>query len=89
MIMELLKENQKATQPTKRIKVYFSNGYFDASDEGDITTKNSYNNLDYLDDIKTINGLRNTDIIDIRPKVSNYTVAEGSRSPLEFYGRTF
>ena len=84
-----IKRKPDATQPTKRLKVYFSNGYFDSSDEGDITTKNSYNNLHYLDDVKTVNGLRNTDIIDIRPKVSNYTVAEDARSPLEFYGRTF
>ena len=84
-----IKRKSEASQPTKRLKVYFSNGYFDSSDEGDITTKNSYNNLHYTDDVKTVNGLRNTDIIDIRPKVSNYTVAEGARSPLEFYGRTF
>ncbi len=78
-----------AAAPTKNLKVYFSNGYYESSDEGDITTKNSYNTMHYVDDIKTIAGYRNTDIIDIRPKVSNYSVAEGARSPLEFYGRTY
>ena len=84
-----IKRKPEATQPTKQLKVYFSNGYYDSSDKGDITTKNSYNNLHYVDDVKTVNGIRNTDMIDIRPKVSNYTVAENARSPLEFYGRTF
>ena len=40
--------------------------------------------MHYVDDIQTVAGYRNTDIIDIRPKVSNYSVAEGARSPLEF-----
>ena len=79
-----IKRKPEATQPTKQLKVYFSNGYYDPSDKGDITTKNSYNNLHYVDDVKTVNGIRNTDIIDIRPKVSSYTVAENARSPLEF-----
>ena len=34
--------------------------------------------------------IRNSDIIDIRPKVSDIaTVSEGDRSPLEFNGRSF
>ena len=32
---------------------------------------------------------RNSDIIDIRPRVSSYTVSENSRSPFEFFGRIF
>jgi hypothetical protein len=31
----------------------------------------------------------NSDIIDIRPRVSSYTVLENARSPFEFFGRTF
>jgi len=74
---------------TKKLKVYFSNGYYESSDDGDITTINSYSTFDYGKEIQTINGIRNSDIIDIRPKTSNYSVSEGSRSPLEFYGRSF
>lgn len=77
------------SEPTKKLKIYFSNGYYESSDDGDITTVNSYNSFDYIYDIGNINGIRNTDIIDIRPIVNNYSVSEGSRSPLEFYGRTF
>ena len=77
-----------ASAPIKQLKIYFSNGYYDSADDGDITTKNSYNNMHYVDDVQTIDGYRNTDIIDIRPKVSDYSVEEGVRSPLEFYGRS-
>lgn len=79
----------KVSAPTRKIKVYFSNGYYDSSDNGDITTVNSYNSFNYSTEIAKINGIRNTDLIDIRPFVSNYTPALNSRSPFEFYGRSF
>jgi len=75
--------------PTRQLKVYFTNGYFEAADTGDIITANSYSEFDYVKDVRSIDGHRNTDIIDIRPKTSNYTVTEGARSPFEFYGRVF
>ncbi|MEC7713294.1 MAG: DUF4815 domain-containing protein, partial [Candidatus Thermoplasmatota archaeon] len=59
------------------------------TDDGDITTKNSYDTFNYSTEIPTVNGIRNTDLIDIRPRVSDYIVAEDGRSPLEFYGREF
>jgi hypothetical protein len=76
-------------EPSRQIKIYFESGYYDSADEGDITTTNSYESFDYSEDIQIINGNRNTDIIDIRPKVSNYSTTESTRSPLEFLGRTF
>ena len=84
-----LTRKSTAKEPTKKLKVYFSNGYYDSSDDGDITTVESYKTFNYAKDIQSINDIRNTDVIDIRPRVSNYTVAENSRSPLEFYGRSF
>jgi hypothetical protein len=75
--------------PSKKIKIYFSSGFYDSSDDGDITTVESYNTYDYTNEIKSINGVRNSDIIDIRPRVSPYTVIENSRSPFEFFGRLF
>ena len=77
------------TAPTKKLKVYFTNGYFESTDEGDITIKNSYNDFNYSQDIQSVDGIRNTDLIDIRPRVSNYSVSESDRSPLEFFGRSF
>ncbi len=78
-----------ATAPEKRIKVYFSNGYYESTDDGDITTVNSYNTFNYANEIAVVDGISESDIIDIRPRVSDYTVAADARSPLEFYGRTF
>jgi hypothetical protein len=76
-------------EPTKRLKIYFQSGYYQSSDDGDITTANSYDTFDYSKEIQSVNGIRNSDIIDIRPRTSSYTVSENSRSPLEFYGRNF
>jgi hypothetical protein len=76
-------------EPNKKIKIYFSNGFYDSSDNGDITIVNSYSTYDYGLEISSVNGVSNSDIIDIRPRVSQYTVQEDSRSPFEFYGRLF
>lgn len=75
-------------EPTKKLKIIFESAGFSSSDTGDIITVNSYSNFDYCD-IKSINGISNSDIIDLRPRVSDYGVAENSRSPFEFLGRTF
>ena len=81
--------DKDSNQPSKRLKIYFTSAYFESSDDGDVTVKNSYDSFDYKSDIRSINGIRNTDLIDIRPRVSNYTVSESNRSPLEFLGRGF
>ena len=81
------KSNTKETH--RKLKIYFSNGYYQSSDNGDITTVGSYEGFNYVKEIQTVNSTRNTDIIDIRPRVSSYNVIQDSRSPLEFYGRTF
>ena len=75
--------------PSRQLKVYFKNGYFEESDTGDFVTANSYRDFNYAKEIRIIDGYRNTDIIDTRPSATTYTVSEGSRSPFEFYGRTF
>ena len=84
-----IRRKPEAKEPSKKIKVYFSSAYYDATDNGDITTKESYNTFDYSYEIQTVDSIRNTDILDIRPRVSDYTVAENALSPLEFLGRTF
>jgi len=78
-----------AKPPKKQLKIYFMNGYYDSTDEGDITTRNSYNSWDYSKEIPMINGEYVTDTLDIRPKVSSFTVLENVRSPFEFFGRSF
>ena len=82
------KSSEKA--PQRKLIAYFSNGYYESTDDGDITTVNSYSNFDYSTEVQSVNFVRNSDIIDIRPKVSDIAlVSEGDRSPLEFYGRSF
>ena len=76
-------------EPTKQLKIYFSSGSYDSTDDGDITTVESYDSFNYSREIKSIDRISNADIIDIRPRVSDYTVSVGARSPLEFLGRTF
>jgi hypothetical protein len=77
------------SNPQRKIKIYFDHAFYDSQDDGDITTANSYQLFDYKDDITYYEGFRMTDIIDIRPRVSDYTVSAGSRSPFEFDGRLF
>jgi hypothetical protein len=75
--------------PTKKLKILYETANYATSDEGDITTVNSYSSFNYGDEISTVNGRRNSDIIDVRPRVVDYVVSEGVRSPFEFDGRSF
>ena len=84
----LRRKNGKSS-PAKQLKIYFSSASFDTTDTGDVVTVNSYNNFDYSDEIRNVDIYRNSDIIDIRPRVAEYTVAADVRSPLEFFGRSF
>ena len=84
-----IKEKQMLMLLRSKIKVYFMSAYYASTDTGDITTVNSYDDFDYATEIKDVNNVLNADIIDIRPRVSDYTVSESTRSPLEFYGRSF
>ena len=84
-----LTRRANAKPPKKQLKIYFKNGYYESTDEGDITTRNSYSSWNFSKDIPQINGEYVTDTIDIRPKVATYQVLENVRSPLEFFGRSF
>ena len=84
-----LVRNPGVEAPSRKLKVFFSRGYYDPSDSGDITTVESYSAFDYGKEIPKINGLRVTDLVDLRPRVNTYTLAGGIRSPFEFFGRDF
>ena len=66
--------------PTNQLKIVFARGYHDSSDTGDLTNASSYEGFDYAKDINRIRNIRNTDIIDARPRVSDYTVTDLIRS---------
>ena len=72
--------------PTKKLTIVFESAYFSSSDTGDVTTVSSYNDFDYKD-LPKINDDRVSDIIDIRPRVSDFSGT--SYSPFEFLGRSF
>lgn len=77
-----------STEPVKSLKVVYEFASYSDSDSGDITTVNSYEQFDYCD-LDVVNGNKVSDIIDIRPRVSDYVVAENASSPFEFTGRSF
>ena len=83
----LRKQGVKA--PTRSLKIVSSKGYYESSDTGDVTTANSYEGFNYGNEIQRVSHFRNTDIIDVRPRVNDYTLSEGSASPFEFDGRSF
>ena len=72
--------------PSRRLLVVFESAYFSGSDTGDITTANSYDNFNYSK-LPQINNSRVSDILDIRPRVSEFSGT--SYSPFEFLGRSF
>jgi hypothetical protein len=75
-------------EPTRKIKIVYESASFSSSDTGTLTTADSYSQFDYCN-IQTTNGIRNTDILDIRPRVSSFTVTPSSLSPFEFNARNF
>ena len=84
-----VKRKSDFKEPSKKVKIYFTSAFHSSDDDGDITTVNSYDSFDYSKEIRSIDSIPNSDIIDIRPRTSNYEVEEGKRSPLEFLGRSF
>ena len=82
---------QNAPEPSSRIKVFFDKFVINSEDSGDLITASSYG-ADIYDIVPTficrIDGLerRNTDAVDIRPRVADYS---GSLSPFEWSSRNF
>ena len=86
-----LVRRQGAPEPSRRIKVFFDKFVINSEDSGDFVTASSYDS-DVYDLVPTficrIDGLerRNTDAVDIRPRVADYS---GSLSPFEWGSRIF
>ena len=75
--------------PSRKLKCYYLSASYNSTDTGDITTINSYQDFNYSTELSAINGIRMSDIIDCRPRVTDYSVSAGGRSPFEFLGRSF
>jgi len=77
------------SSPTKKLKIIFNNYVINSSSDGDFVGANSYDKSRYTKDIPTINGIRNTDIIDLRPRVTQFNPSTATKSPFEFESRIF
>jgi hypothetical protein len=80
------KNNSK--EPFGELKVYFDHLSFESNDSGDLITVNSYPAFLYGKKIPVYSGERNTDTIDIRPRVGTYSLLS-SLSPFDFSSRSF
>jgi hypothetical protein len=82
---------KKTTDPKRKLRVIFQKYSVPGGDTGDFFTVNSYpaDNYQSISMIPYRNGyIRNSDGIDIRPRVKNYSLTS-SRSPFEFDGKDF
>ena len=79
----------EVSAPTKKIRVIFNNYTIDSSDSGDFVAADSYDADRYNRDIGIVNGIRNTDIIDLRPRVETFSPSGAVTSPFEYKSRVF
>lgn len=79
---------QNVREPLKKLRIVFESTGFSDADTGSIVTVDSYKQFDYCD-IPSINNLKNYNILDLRPRVSVYSVIEGARSPFESLSNNF
>lgn len=76
-------------EPANKLKIVFDYFKFESTDSGDVVSVNSYPPTLYGKKIASFNGVKNTDIIDIRPRVSDYNPATATLSPFEYGSRAF
>lgn len=74
-------------EPSGRLKIYFDSFTFNTNDYGDLISANSYPSTLNKKLIPSFNGSRNTDVIDMRPRVSTYSAS--NLSPFDFRSRSF
>ena len=85
-----LVRNRNVPEPSAQLLVVFDY-YSVASDEGDVFTVLSYDEERFSNDIPQIGvfGIRATDTLDFRPRVSIYNPSSNTGSPFEFTARDF
>lgn len=76
-----------AKEPAGRLTVFYDNFTYDSNDYGDLITANSYPSTLIKGSIPTFNNIRNSDVVDVRPRVSNYSAS--TKSPFDFTSRNF
>ena len=78
----------KSGIPSKRLLIIFDRYQVASGNTGDFFSVNSYTKDRYGKDIPYVNGLRLTDLIDLRPRVNPFTPS-GAKSPFAFSSRSF
>ena len=79
---------RNATPPSRRVLVVYDSYKVPTTDSGDIFTVNSYDKDRFSNDIPLLaNNVRATDVLDFRPRVSEYIGV--SSSPFAFTSRDF
>jgi len=74
-------------EPKYKLKVVFQNYVSESNDTGEFISVNSYSRYDYTYDIPNIsNYIRSSDLIDLRPRVSEFLST--TKSPFEFDGKS-
>jgi hypothetical protein len=79
-------------EPKRKIRVIYQKFSTESTDRGDFYSANSYPSDIYQSISFTSskgNLIRNSDLIDFRPKVKDYDLATNTRSPFEFDGKDF
>jgi len=74
--------------PSARLKIIFDYFKFESTDSGDLIGANSYQEFLSKNKIPVFNGIKNSDAIDIRPRVSDYSTSSNI-SPFEYGSRSF
>jgi len=82
-----LVRKQGFPEPQGRLKIYFDHYVINSQDSGDVITASSYDANEY-DTVPVFDEIRNTDVVDFRPRVAAYVSGSG-RSPFEFDSRDF
>jgi hypothetical protein len=73
-------------EPKRKLKIIYQNYVTPSTDTGEFITVNSYSGYDYGFDIPLIgDGIRSSDVIDLRPRVKEFTKTDAS--PFEYNGR--
>ena len=83
-----IKRSNLQKEPSGRLLIYFDYFDYDSTDSGDVVTVNSYPSSILKEKLPTYNGIKNTDTIDLRPRVSPYNT-NSTLSPFEFSSRVF
>jgi hypothetical protein len=84
-----LKRREGIKPPTRRLKIVYQNYSIDSNDDGDLVTISSFAPERFSNDLLSVNGIRSSDVVDLRPRVLPYNSTNNTRSPFEYYARKF